>query len=53
MTKIETELNMMLLKLCEDTLAKTAAAKDEKLKSVLKKIRDHLEAQAEKMGEKA
>lgn len=52
MTKTETDLNLMLLKLCEELLPKTKVAEDTKIVTALKKVRQHLEAQAGQKGER-
>jgi hypothetical protein len=46
MTKAEKELNLMILKLCEDLLPKTKVADDSKIVAALRKARQYLEAQA-------
>ncbi len=46
MTKIEIDLSLMLLKLCEELLPKTKIAGDVKVTAVMKKVRQHLEGQA-------
>ena len=43
MTKIEKDLNLMLLKLCEEILPKTKVAEDAKIVSAMKKVRQYLE----------
>lgn len=43
MTKIEKDLNLMLLKLCEELLPKTKVAEDAKIVSAVKKVRQYLE----------
>lgn len=45
MTKAEKELNLMILKLCEDLLPKTKVADDSKLVAAMKKVRLYLEVQ--------
>ena len=45
MTKAEKELNLMILKLCEDLLPKTKVADDSKLVAAMKKFRLYLEVQ--------
>jgi hypothetical protein len=52
MTKAETDLNLMLLKLCEELLPKTKVSEDAKITTAMKKVRNHLEAQAGKQGER-
>ena len=48
MSKTESELNLMVLKLCEELLPKTKVAGDTKIINVMKSVRLHLEAQAGK-----
>lgn len=43
MTKIEKDLNLMLLKLCEEILPKTKVAEDAKIVTTMKKVRQYLE----------
>lgn len=43
MTKIEKDLNLMLLKLCEEILPKTKISDDAKIVSAMKKVRQYLE----------
>lgn len=50
MAKIENDLSLTLLKLCEETLPKTSVARDQRFTSLLTKVRQHLEAQAVKEG---
>lgn len=45
MTKIEKDLNRMLLKLCEELLPKTKVAEDLKIKTAMKKVRQYLEGE--------
>ena len=42
MTEIEKDLNLMLLKLCEELLPKTEVSEDDKMKTALKKVRQYL-----------
>ena len=53
MTKIETDLSLILLKLCEETLPKTAVAKDQRFTSLLKQVRQHLEAQVNSKSDRS
>ena len=46
MNKIEKDLNMMLLKLCEELLPKTKVAEDLKINTAMKKVRQYLEGEA-------
>ena len=46
MTKIEKDLNLMLLKMCEELLPKTKVAEDVKIKAAMKKVRQYLEGDA-------
>ena len=46
MTKIEKDLNLMLLKLCEELLPKTKVAEDVKIKTAMKKVRQYLGEEA-------
>jgi hypothetical protein len=46
MTKIEKDLNLMLLKLCEEILPKTRIAEDVKIKTAMNKVRQYLEGEA-------
>lgn len=43
MTKIEKDLNLMLLRLCEEILPKTKVAEDAKIVSAMKKVRQYLD----------
>jgi hypothetical protein len=47
MTKIEKDLNLMLLKLCEEILPKTKVAEDTKIVTAMKKVRQYLESSAD------
>ena len=51
MTKIENDLNLMLLKLCEELLPKTKVAEDAKIKTAMKKVRQYLEGEASATGQ--
>ena len=42
MTEIEKDLNLMLLKLCEELVPKTKVAEDLKIKTAMKKVRQYL-----------
>jgi hypothetical protein len=46
MTKIEKDLNLMLLKLCEELLPKTKVAEEIAVKTAMKKVRQYLEGEA-------
>ena len=46
MTKTENDLNLMLLKLCEELLPKTKVAEDLKIKTAMKKVRQYLGEEA-------
>ena len=48
MTEIEKDLNLMLLKLCEELLPKTEVSEDLKIKTALKKVRQYLGEEAAK-----
>ena len=50
MTEIEKDLNLMLLKLCEELLPKTKVAEDDKFKTAMKKVRQYLEGGASATG---
>ena len=50
MTEIEKDLNLMLLKLCEDLLPKTKVAEDLKIKTAMKKVGQYLEGDASVSG---
>jgi hypothetical protein len=52
MTKIEKDLNLMLLKLCEEILPKTKVAEDAKIVSAMKKVRQYLEGVATEGSDK-
>lgn len=52
MTKTEADLSLMLLKLCEDLLPKTRVAEDTKIVTAMKAVRQHLQAQSGKQGER-
>ena len=43
MTKIEKDLNLMLLKFCEEILPKTKVSDDAKIVSAMKQVRQYLE----------
>lgn len=43
MTKIRKDLNLILLKLCEELLPKTKVAEEDMIKSAMKKVRQYLE----------
>ena len=43
MTKIEKDLNLMLLKMCEEILPKTKVADEVKINAAMKKVRQYLE----------
>jgi hypothetical protein len=51
MNKIEKDLNMMLLKLCEELLPKTKVAEDMKIKTAMKKVRQYAEGEAFATGQ--
>lgn len=46
MTKTKNDLNLMLLKLCEELLPKTKVAEDVKIRTAMKKVRQYLEGEA-------
>ena len=46
MNKTEKDLNLMLLKLCEELLPKTKVAEDLKIKTAMEKVRQYLEGEA-------
>jgi hypothetical protein len=50
MNKTEKDLNLMLLKLCEELLPKTKVAEDVKIKTAMKKVRQYLEGEASATG---
>jgi hypothetical protein len=43
MTENATNLSLMLLKLCEDILPKTAVGRDERITSAVRQVRKYLE----------
>ncbi len=47
MTKIEKDLNLMLLKLCEELLPQTKVAGDVKIINAMKTVRQYLEGKAD------
>ena len=51
MNKTEKDLNLMLLKLCEELLPKTKVAEDLKIKTAMKKVRQYLEGEAFATGQ--
>ena len=51
MTKTENDLNLMLLKLCEELLPKTKVAEDLKNKTAMKKVRQYLGGEASSTGQ--
>jgi len=50
MNKIEKDLNLMLLKLCEELLPKTKVAEDLKIMTTMKKVRQYLEGESSETG---
>jgi hypothetical protein len=52
MNKIEKDLNMMLLKLCEELLPKTKVADEVKINAAMKKVREYLEGEAAEVAAK-
>jgi hypothetical protein len=50
MTRDEKDLNLMLLKLCEELLPNTKVAEDVKIKTAMKKVRQYLEGEASATG---
>jgi hypothetical protein len=45
MTKIEIDLNMMLLKLCEELLPQSKVAENAKIKTAMINVRQYLEGE--------